>query len=231
MPPGYGPPLRATTSGAFRGDRASVGQIFAHLLASEVELILCNDDEKMKSGTASPTPHALAPRQQCPRCGGARQRRLLCVATATPQSRHGGAQGRRLLCVALWYPSVGSRFSLKQPPGAPCGGMTSAQGFLSRWSWSRRLWLEKDVCRLPPRLARASLGAAADRRQPPPQGAGALDQHQGGAGERSPFSTLRARPNEHPSILCAVVSGWPRSAAGNSRATPIQSQRICSHAN
>ena len=178
-----------------------------------------------------PAPHALTPRQQRPRCGGARQRRLLCVATTTPQGRHDGAQGWRLLRVALRYPGVGSRFSLKQPPGAPGDGMASAQGFLSRWSWSRWLWLGKDVCRLPPRLARASLGAAADRRQPPPQGAGTLDQHQGVAGERPPFSTLRARPNEHPSILCAVVSGWPRSTAGNSRATPIQSPRICSHAN
>ena len=114
--------------------RASVGQIFAHLLASEVELILYNDDEKMKSGTASPTPHALAPRQQCPRCGGARQRRLLCVATMTPQSRHGGAQGQRLLRVTLRHPSVGSRFPPNQPLGFPCGGMASAQGFLSRWS-------------------------------------------------------------------------------------------------
>ena len=30
--------------------------------------------------------------------------------------------------------SVGSRFSLKQPPGVPCGGTTSAQGFLTRCS-------------------------------------------------------------------------------------------------
>ena len=134
MPPGCGPPSRGTTSGAVRGERASVGQIFAHLLVSEVELILCNDDEKMKSGTASPTPHALAPRQQCPWCGGARQRRLLCVATATPHSRHGGAQGRHLLHVTLRHPSVGSRFSLKQPQGVPCGGSASAQGFLSKWN-------------------------------------------------------------------------------------------------
>jgi hypothetical protein len=119
MPPGCGPPPRAMTSGAVRGERASVGQIFARLLASEVELILCNDDEKMKSGMASPMPHALVPRQQCPLCDGARQRRLLCVATATPQSRHGSAQGRRLLHVTLRHPSVGSRFSLKQPPGVP----------------------------------------------------------------------------------------------------------------
>ena len=189
------------------GMRASIGQIFAHLLASKVELILCNDDEKMEGGTVLPAPQALTPRQQRPRCGGARQWRLLCVATATPQGRHDGAQGRRLLRVALRYPGVGSRFSLKQPPGAPCGGMTSAQGFLSRWSWSRRLWLGKDVCRLPPCLARASLGAAADRLQPPPQGAGALDQHQGGAGERPPFSTLRAHPNEHPA-RDEQSSGW-----------------------
>src|SRR6185312_1627400 len=73
-------------------------------------------------------------------------------------------------------------------------------------AWSRRLWLEKDVCR----LAQASLGAAADRRRPPPQGTGALCQYQGGAGERPPFSMLRARPNEHPSFCCARVSSWLR---------------------
>ena len=88
----------------------------------------------MKRGTVSPTPHALTPRQQCPRSGGARQRRLLCVATTTPQSRHGGTQGRRLLRVTLRHLSVSSRFSLKQSPGAPCGGTASAQGFLSKWS-------------------------------------------------------------------------------------------------
>ena len=89
-PPGCGSP-QTTTFGAIRGDRAGVGQISAHLQASEAELILCNDDEKMKRGMASPTPHAPAPRRQCPRCGGAQQRCLLCVATTTPQSRRGGA--------------------------------------------------------------------------------------------------------------------------------------------
>jgi len=88
----------------------------------------------MKRGTASPTPHAPTPRRQCPRCCGAWQWRLLCVATATPQSRHGGTQGRRLLRITLRHPSVGSRFPLKQPPGFPCGSMASVQGFLSRWS-------------------------------------------------------------------------------------------------
>jgi len=135
--------VATTTSGAVRGERASVGQISAHFLISEVELILCNNDEKMKRGTAPPTPHAPTPKRQCPRCGSARQRRLMCVATTTPQSRHGGAQGRCLLRVALRRPSVGSRFSLNQPPGPPCGGTTSARGFLSRWS------LEPEVCLSP----------------------------------------------------------------------------------
>ena len=142
-PPGCGPPLSATTSGAVRGEHASIGQIFAHLLASEVELILCNDDEKMKGSAVSPTQHALTPRRQCPQCGGARQRRLLCVTTTTPQSRRGGARGQRLLPVTLRHLSVGSRFSLKQPPGAPCGGTASARGFLSRWS------LEPEGCLSP----------------------------------------------------------------------------------
>jgi len=102
------------------------------LQAFEAELVLCNVfDEKMKRGMASPTPHATAPRRRCPRCGGARQRRLLCVATATPQSRRGSAQRKYLLCVTLQHLYVGSRFSLKQPPGLPCDGMASAQGFLS----------------------------------------------------------------------------------------------------
>ena len=100
------------------------------LQASEAELILCNGDEKMKRGMAAPTPHATAPRQQCPRSGGARQRRLLCVATATPQSRRGSAQRRCPMYVTLQHLCVGSRFSLKQPPGLPCGGMASAQGSL-----------------------------------------------------------------------------------------------------
>jgi hypothetical protein len=120
---------------------------------------------------------------------------------------------------------------------SPCDTLASAQGFLSsnhrgspaaarrrlkvssqNGAWSRRLWLGKDVCRLLPRLAQASLGAAADRRRPPPQGAGALCQHQGGAGERPPFSTLRARPNEHPSFRCARVTSWLQLTMSGHRA-------------
>ena len=113
------------------------------LQTSKAELILCNGGDKMKRGMAAPTPHVTALRHQRPRCGGAWQRRPLCVATGTPQGRHGDVRGRRLLRVALRHPSVGSRFSLKQPPGASCDNMTSAQGFLSRWS------LEPEGCLSP----------------------------------------------------------------------------------
>ena len=115
---------------------------------------------------------------------------------------------------------------------SPCAIPASAQGFLSSNHWGspaavrRRLkvssqdgaWSRKDVCRLLPRLAQAPLGAAADRRRPPPQGEGALCQHQGRAGERPPFSTLRARPNEHPSFRCARMSSWFQHIKGSLRA-------------
>jgi len=183
------------------------------LQASEVELILCNSDEKMKRGMASPTPHATAPRRRCPRCGGARQRRLLCVATATPQGRRGGAQRRYPLCVTLQHLCVGSRFSLKQPPGFPGGGMVSAQGFLSTRSLEPTTVARGEVDRrLLPAQGRVSLGAAADRT--PPRGAGAQRQHQGRAGERPPFYTLRAHSNEHPA-RDERSSGQPPTADGD----------------
>ena len=47
------PPSRATTSGAVRGERASVGQISDHFLVSEVELILCNNDEEDEEGNGT----------------------------------------------------------------------------------------------------------------------------------------------------------------------------------
>ena len=112
----------------------------------------------------------------------------------------------------------------------PCGTLASAQGFLSsnhqgppaaaqhrlEVSSQDGAWSRKDVCRLLPRLAQAPLGAAADRRRPPPQGAGALCQHQGGAGNRPPFTTLRARPNEHPSFENGLWAGlrWQLTTAG-----------------
>ena len=72
--------------------------------------------------------------------------------------------------------------------------------------------------RLLPRLAQASLGAAANRPRPPLRGARALNQHQGGAGERPPFSTLHAHPNEHPSFHCARVSSWLQHIESGHRA-------------
>ena len=154
----------------------------------------------MKRGMAAPTPHVIAPRKQRPRCGGARQRRLLCVATATPQGRHGGARGRRLLRVAPRYPSVGSRFSLKQPPGATYGGTASARGFLSTRS------LEPEGCLSPSPSPGSSLPWSCCRQASTSTARrGALCQRQGGADEQPPFSTLRDRPGEHPSFRYARV--------------------------
>ena len=115
---------------------------------------------------------------------------------------------------------------------SPCVIPESAQGFLSSnhpgppAAARRRLevssqdgaWSQKDVCRLLPRLAQATLGAAADRLQPPSQGAGALCQHQGEAGERPPFSTLCARPNEHLTFRGAGTSSWLQHIEGSHRA-------------
>jgi len=223
-PPGCGYPKKPTTFGAVRGDEC---KRWLDLQASEAELILCNGDEKMKRGMASPTPHATAPRRRCPRCGGAWQRRLLCVATATPQNRRGGARRRHPLCVTLQHLCVGSRFS-----------QATTRVSLWRYGVGSRLSLNMkpraDRCgpgevdrRLLPRQDRVSLGAAADRTPPP--GAGAQRQHQGRAGERPPFSTLRAHPNEHPA-RDKRSSGWLSAADGGGWATPIQSQRIRLHA-
>jgi len=185
----------------------------------------------MKRGMAAPTPHVTALRHQRPRCGGARQRRLLCVATATPQGRHGGARGRRLLRVSLRHPSVGSRFSLKQPPGIPCGGVMSAQGFLSTRS------LE------PTTIARGKL--TVDSSLPRTESLSVLLQtglrHQA----RGPNASTKVEPvNDRPSARSVLIqtstqlvmsghrAGLRRqtATAGNGRATPIQIQKICSHA-
>ena len=164
----------------------------------------------MKRGTAPPTPHAPTPRRRCPRCGGARQRRLLCVATKTPQSRHGGAQGRLLLRVTLRHPSVGSRFPLKQPPGLPCGGMASAQGFLSTWSLEPTAILEEvDRVVVPSPAPPKVLGAAANRTPPP--GAGA------------PGASTKDKPaSDRPSPRSVLVH-----TSTQSHAAPRQKSRFC----
>ena len=245
MPPGCGPHSRATTSGAVHGDRASVGQISAHFLISEVELILCNNDEKMKKGTTPLAPHAPTPKRQCPRCGGAWQRRLLCVATTTPQSRHSSAQGRHQLRVALCHSSVGSRFSLKQPLGVSRGGTASARGFLSRWS------LEPEGCMSPSPSPGSSLPWSCCRQAstsatthggpvPAPRRGGAAPAprwsrrttallHAPCSSKRAPILPL-CQGVKLASAHYEQPSGWLPTAAGNGRATPIQSQRSCSHA-
>ena len=90
-PPGCGSPKNPATFGVVRGEVWCWPDLQASGLCSSS----ATANEKMKEGRVTPTPHAMAPVRQHPRSGGARQRRLLFVATATPQSRRGGAQRRR----------------------------------------------------------------------------------------------------------------------------------------
>ena len=186
-------------------------------------------------------PCALTPRQQCPRSSGTRQRCLLCVATTTPQSRRGGAQRQRLLCVTLRHPSVGSRFSLKQPPGFPCGGTASAQGFLSRWGLEPKA-MAREGCLSPSPSPGSCLPWSCCR-----QASTSIARHGGPAPAprwsrrttallHAPYSSKRApvlllrQGVKLASAYQGRPSGWLPPAAGNGRATPIQSQRSCSHA-
>ena len=129
-PPGCGYPKNPATFGAVRGEVRR----WLDLQASGLCSSSATANEKMKEGRVTPTPHAIAPARQRPRSGGARQWRLLCVATATPQSRRGNAQRRRRwalppLCrlkvfsqatatLSLRWHGVGSRLSLNMEPGA-----------------------------------------------------------------------------------------------------------------
>ena len=128
--PGCGSPKNPTTFGAVRGEV----WCWLDLQASGLCPSSATANEKMKEGRATPTPHAMAPARQHPRCGGARQQRLLCVATATPQSRRGNAQRRRRWALPplrrlkvfsqatatspLRWHGVDSRLSLNMEPGA-----------------------------------------------------------------------------------------------------------------
>ena len=129
-PPGCGYPRNPTTFGAVRGE-SGAGWIF-RLLGPCSSFATAN--EKMKEGRASPTPRAVALGHQRPRPDGARQQRLLCVATATPQSRRDGAQRKRrwaliplrrlkvfsqaTVMLPLRRYGVGSSLSLNMEPGA-----------------------------------------------------------------------------------------------------------------
>ena len=144
-----------------------------------------------------------------------------CCASPLRHLRAGMVARRGDTCCASPYDTLASAqgFLSSNHRGSPAAAqrrhnVSSQDGARSRW-----LWLGKDVCRLLPRLSQTSLGDAVDRHRPPPQGAGALCQHQGGAGERPPFFTLRARPNEYPSFRCARVSSWPQLTMSGHRAS------------
>ena len=143
-----------------------------------------------------------------------------CCASPLRHLRAGAVARSGDACCASPYdtPASAQGFLSSNHRGSPAAARHRLKVSSQDGAWSRRLWLGKDVCHLLPRLAQASLGAAADRRRPPPQGARTLCQHQGGAGERPPFSTLRARPNEHPSFRSARVSSWLRLTMSGHRA-------------
>ena len=120
----------------------------------------------------------------------------------------GGAAGR---C----YPYVDSRFSLKQRSCFLCGGMASAQGFLSTWSLEPTA-IPEEVDRVvvsspaPPQ----ALGAAADRTPPPGAGAQARaprTSRRATALLHTPCSSIRA-PN-----LVLRRDRSPDSAAASGR--------------
>ena len=96
-------------------------------------------------------------------------------------------------------PSIDSRFSLKQRPRFLCGGMASAQGFLSTWSLEPTA-IPEEVDRVvvsspaPPEV----LGAAADRT---PLGAGA-------PGASTKDKPANDRPSPH-SVLVHTSTHFP----------------------
>ena len=121
----------------------------------------------------------------------------------------GGAAGR---C----RPYVNSRFSLKQRPRFLCGGMASAQGFLSTWSLEPTA-IPEEVDRVvasspaPPEV----LGAAADRTPPPgagPPGASTKDKL---ANDRpSPRSVLVHTSTHSPASDRRAGFRWRTTTAG-----------------
>ena len=105
-------------------------------------------------------------------------------------------------------PYVGSRFSLKQRPCFLCGGMASAQGFLSTWSLEPTA-IPEEVDRVvvsspaPPKV----LGAAADKT--PPLGTGAP-----GASTKDKPANDRASPRVAPVHLLRKGVWSPSATAG-----------------
>ena len=173
----------------------------------------------MKEGRASPTPRAVALGTNAH--GVVAHGSGVCCALplrhlrAGAATHSGGAAGR---C----YTYVGSRFSLKQWPRFLCGGMASAQGFLSTWSLEPTA-IPEEVDRVvvsspaPPKV----LGAAADRTPPP--GAGAP-----GASTKDKPANDRTSPRPAPVLLLRKGVWFPSADDDGGRgASPTQSQRIC----
>jgi len=231
-PPGCGYPSNPTTFGAVRGEVRR----WLDLQASGAVFILCNgerEDEGRQGvthatcrSTGAPTPTvrrrtavAFVVRRHCDTSEPARQ------------THSGGAAGRS-------RPYVGSRFSLKQRPRFLCGGMASAQGFLSTWSLEPTA-IPEEVGRVvvsspaPPGV----LGAAADRTPPPGAGAPGASTKDKPANDRpSPRSVLVHTSTHSPAAPgwktsfyhCERQAGWPPVARRRRLgASPIQSQRIC----
>ena len=105
---------------------------------------------------------------------------------------------------------VDSRFSLKQRPRLLCGGMASAQGFLSTWSLEpTAIPGEVDRVVVSSPASPKILGAAADRTSPP--GAGA------------PGASTKDKPaSDHPSPRSVLVH-----TSTQSRAAPRRKSRFC----
>ena len=106
---------------------------------------------------------------------------------------------------------IDSRFSLKQRPRFLCGGMASAQGFLSTWSLEPTAIPEEvDRDLLPPQHRRSTsalLGAAADRTPPPRAGAP-------GASTKDKPANDRASPRVAPVHLLRKGVWSPSATAG-----------------
>src|SRR6185369_6926497 len=132
---------------------------------------------------------------------------------------------------------VDSRFSLKQRPRLLCGGMASAQGFLSTWSLEPTA-IPEEVDRVvvsspaPPQ----ALGAAADKTPPPGAGAQARaprTSRRTTALLHTPCSSTRAHifPLRQGGKPAPAAAGGGRLAPGGGRrrqgASTTQSQRIC----
>jgi len=118
------------------------------------------------------------------------------VCCASPRQHHRvGAAAHSGSAAGRCYPYVDSRFSLKQRSCFLCGGMASAQGFLSTWSLEPTA-IPEEVDRVvvsspaPP----GALGAAADRTLPP--GAGAH-----GASTKDKPANDRTSPRVAPVLL------------------------------